>query len=36
MIESVITWDSAEERHLKKGDQVAAVIKVTEVMIEKD
>ncbi|MFZ0659494.1 MAG: TOBE domain-containing protein [Candidatus Binataceae bacterium] len=36
LIESVITKRSAEELHLKKGDQVTAVIKATEVMIEKD
>jgi molybdopterin-binding protein len=35
MIESVITRRSAEELKLKKGDTVAAVIKATEVMIEK-
>ena len=36
LIESVITRRSADELHLKKGDTVAAVIKATEVMIEKD
>lgn len=36
LIESVITRRSAEELHLKEGDQVTAVIKATEVMIEKD
>ncbi|MGC1340933.1 MAG: TOBE domain-containing protein [Candidatus Binataceae bacterium] len=36
LIESVITKRSAEELRLKKGDQVTAVIKATEVMIEKD
>ncbi len=36
VIESVITKRSAEELKLKKGDKVAAVIKATEVMIEKD
>ncbi|MGD1028571.1 TOBE domain-containing protein [Candidatus Binatus soli] len=35
IIESVITRKSAEELHLKKGDKVAAVIKATEVMIQK-
>jgi molybdopterin-binding protein len=34
-IESVITRRSAEEMHLKTGDQVAVVIKSTEVMIQK-
>jgi molybdopterin-binding protein len=34
-IESVITRHSAEEMHLKTGDQVAVVIKSTEVMIQK-
>jgi molybdopterin-binding protein len=32
----VITKRSAEEMGLKKGDKVAAVIKATEVMIQKD
>ncbi|HKN02199.1 MAG TPA: TOBE domain-containing protein [Candidatus Binataceae bacterium] len=36
VIESVITRRSAEELKLKKGDKVAAVIKATEVMIQKD
>jgi molybdopterin-binding protein len=35
-IESVITRHSAEELKLKKGDHVTAVIKATEVMIQKD
>lgn len=35
IIESVITRRSAEELGLKKGDKVAAVIKATEVMIQK-
>jgi len=35
-IESVITRRSAEEMKLKKGDTVAAVVKATEVMIQKD
>jgi molybdopterin-binding protein len=35
LIESVITRRSAEEMGLKKGDQVAAVVKATEVMISK-
>jgi molybdopterin-binding protein len=35
LIESVITRRSAEELKLKKGDTVSAVIKATEVMIEK-
>jgi molybdopterin-binding protein len=34
-IESVITRRSAEEMHLKVGDIVTAVIKSTEVMLEK-
>jgi molybdopterin-binding protein len=34
-IESVITRRSAEELGLKKGDQVTAVVKATEVMIAK-
>jgi molybdopterin-binding protein len=34
-IESVITRRSAEEMNLKPGDAVAAVIKSTEVMIQK-
>jgi molybdopterin-binding protein len=36
LVESVITRRSAEEMKLKKGDQVVAVIKATEVMIQKD
>jgi molybdopterin-binding protein len=36
LIESVITRNSAEELKLKKGDTVRAVIKSTEVMIQKD
>lgn len=36
LVESVITKQSAEELKLKKGDQVTAVIKATEVMIQKD
>jgi molybdopterin-binding protein len=36
IVESVITKQSAEELNLKKGDQVTAVIKATEVMIQKD
>ncbi|HTW87105.1 MAG TPA: TOBE domain-containing protein [Candidatus Binataceae bacterium] len=36
LIESVITRHSAEELGLKKGDRVIAVIKATEVMIQKD
>ncbi len=36
LVESVITKRSAEEMKLKKGDQVTAVIKATEVMIQKD
>jgi molybdopterin-binding protein len=36
LIESVITRTSAEELHLKKGDSVRAVVKSTEVMIQKD
>ena len=35
-IESVITRRSAEEMKLKVGDTVKAVIKSTEVMLEKD
>ena len=35
-IESVITRRSADELNLKKGDTVIAVVKATEVMIEKD
>jgi molybdopterin-binding protein len=36
LLESVITKRSAEEMGLKKGDRVIAVIKATEVMIQKD
>jgi molybdopterin-binding protein len=36
LVESVITKRSAEELNLKKGDHVTAVIKATEVMIQKD
>jgi molybdopterin-binding protein len=36
LIESVITKHSAEDLELKKGDKVTAVIKATEVMIQKD
>jgi len=36
VIESVITRRSAEELKLKKGDTVTAIIKATEVMIQKD
>jgi molybdopterin-binding protein len=36
LIESVITRTSAEELGLKAGDAVVAVIKSTEVMIQKD
>lgn len=35
-IESVITRTSAESLNLKKGDTVRAIIKSTEVMIQKD
>jgi molybdopterin-binding protein len=35
LVESVITKRSAEEMNLKKGDKVTAVIKATEVMIQK-
>jgi molybdopterin-binding protein len=35
-VESVITRRSAEQLGLKKGDKVKAVIKSTEVMLEKD
>ena len=35
-IESVITKRSAEEMKLKVGDTVSAVIKSTEVMLEKE
>jgi len=36
LIESVITRRSAEEMKLKVGDKVTAVIKSTEVMLQKD
>jgi molybdopterin-binding protein len=36
VVESVITKRSAEEMGLKKGDKVTAVIKATEVMIQKN
>ena len=36
LIESVITRRSAEELKLKMGDTVTAVVKATEVMIQKD
>jgi molybdopterin-binding protein len=36
LIESVITRRSADELKLKKGDSVFAVVKATEVMIQKD
>jgi molybdopterin-binding protein len=36
LIESVITRRSAEEMKLKVGDTVAAVIKSTEVMLQKE
>ena len=36
LIESVITKRSADEMKLKGGDTVSAVIKSTEVMLEKD
>jgi molybdopterin-binding protein len=36
LIESVITKRSAEEMRLKIGDTVSAIIKSTEVMLEKD
>ena len=36
LVESVITKRSVEEMKLKRGDQVTAVIKATEVMIQKD
>ena len=35
LIESVITRQSAEKLGLKKGDEVTAVVKATEVMISK-
>ena len=36
LIESVITKRSADEMKLKVGDTVKAIIKSTEVMLEKD
>jgi molybdopterin-binding protein len=36
LIESVITRRSGDELKLKKGDAVSAVVKATEVMIQKD
>lgn len=36
LIESAITRRSADELKLKKGDHVVAVVKATEVMIQKD
>lgn len=36
LIESAITRRSADEMNLKKGDTVYAIIKSTEVMIQKD
>ena len=36
LIESVITRRSAEQMQLKVGDKVKAVIKSTEVMLQKD
>jgi molybdopterin-binding protein len=36
LIDSVITRQSAEEMNLKVGDTVAAIIKSTEVMLQKD
>ena len=36
LIESVITKRSADEMRLKIGDTVSAIIKSTEVMLEKD
>ena len=36
LLESVITRRSADELKLKKGDTVSAVVKATEVMIQKD
>lgn len=35
-VESVITRRSVEEMKLKKGDKVKAIIKSTEVMLEKN
>ena len=36
LVDSVITRRSAEELGLKKGDTVKAIIKSTEVMLQKD
>jgi molybdopterin-binding protein len=36
LIESVITKRSADEMKLKVGDEVSAIIKSTEVILEKD
>jgi molybdopterin-binding protein len=36
LIESAITRRSTDELKLKKGDTVTAIIKATEVMIQKD
>ena len=36
LIDSAITRRSAEELQLKEGDVVTAVVKATEVMIQKD
>ena len=36
LIESAITRRSADELQLKKGDTVYAIVKSTEVMIQKD
>jgi molybdopterin-binding protein len=36
LIESVVTRRSADELQLKKGDTVSAIVKTTEVMIQKD
>lgn len=36
LVESAITRRSADELKLKKGDHVVAVVKATEVMIQKD
>ena len=36
LIERAITRHSADELKLKKGDSLSAVIKATEVMIQKD
>ena len=36
VVESVITMRSVQELKLRKGDKVTAVIKATDVMIQKD